>query len=360
VRGVTEPILIAQPAVGDEELAAVAAVLRSRLLAQGAEVAAFEAEFSALVDQRHCIAVSSGTTALYFALVALGVGPGDEVIVPSFTFAATAHSVSLTGARPVFADVREEDFCLDPRDVELRVGPRTAAVVVVHLYGQSADIEALSGVCRRHGVALVEDAAQAHGASYAGRPVGSLGVAAAFSFYATKNMTTGEGGMVVVADDSVADRIRLLRNQGMRQAYRHETVGQNARMTEMAAAMGRVQLRRLADLNALRRANACVYADLLPAGLRLPLEISGRRHAWHQFTVRVARRDLVAHRLSDEGIQTGVYYRVPVHRQPSYDDGSELPVTDLLAAEGLSLPVHPGIQRRDVERVVAAMQSAVL
>jgi perosamine synthetase len=355
-----EPIAIARPAIGDMEVAAVTAVLRSGSLVQGSEVAAFESEYSALVAGRHCIAVASGTSALHLALSAIGVGRGDEVIVPSFTFAATAHAVSMAGARPVFADVRVDDFCLDAADVESRIGPRTVAVVAVHLYGQPGDIDALAAVCSRHGVALVEDAAQAHAASYDGRPAGSLGLAAAFSFYATKNMTTGEGGMVVVEEEAVARRVRSLRNQGMLESYHHEVVGQNARMTEMAAAMGRVQLRRLPDLNAVRRNNAHAYADALPAGVCPPVEHAGRRHAWHLYTVRVSGRDAVAARLAGQGIQNGVYYRVPVHRQPSYDDRSELPVTDRLATEVLSLPVHPGVGRRDVERVVVALQQAVL
>ena len=359
MRGVPEPILIAQPAIGDDELAAVASVLRSGSLAQGAQVAAFEAEFSALVADRQCIAVSSGTAALQLALAALGIGAGDEVIVPSFTFAATAHAVTMTGARPVFADVRSDDFCLDADDVERRVSPSTVAVVAVHLYGQPGDFGALSAVCRRHGLALVEDAAQAHGASYAHRPAGSLGAAAAFSFYATKNMTTGEGGMVVVDDDSVARRVRLLRNQGMAAPYVHELAGQNARMTEMAAAMGRVQLRRLPQLNAARRANAQAYDDLLPTGVLKPVELPDRGHAWHAYTLRVGDRDEVVERLLSRGIHTGVYYRTPVHRLPSYDDKADLPVTDRLVTEVLSLPVHPGVGRADIERVVDALQAAL-
>ena len=358
VRGVAEPILIAQPAIGDDEVAAVSCVLRSGSLAQGMQVAAFEAEFARLVGGRECIAVSSGTAALQVALVALGIGAGDEVIVPSFTFAATAHAVALTGATPVFADVRADDFCLDAADVEQRVNTRTAAVVAVHLYGQPADVDALSAVCRRHGLALVEDAAQAHGASYGGRPVGSLGAAAAFSFYATKNITTGEGGMVVVEDATVARRVRLLRNQGMPEPYRHELIGHNARMTDIAAAMGRVQLSRLPELNAARRANARAYTESLPADVCRPAELAGRCHAWHQYTVRVDDRDGVAAHLGEQGIHAGVYYRVPVHRQPAYDNSDPLPVTDRLASEVLSLPVHPGVSRAGVERVVAAFGQA--
>src|SRR3954468_13271025 len=359
VRGVVEPVRIAQPSIGDAEVSAVTSVLRSRSLVQGAEVAAFEEAFASDVEGRPCVAVSSGSAALQLALTAMGIGPGDEVIVPSFTFAATAHAVSLTGARPVFADVRIDDFGLDAADVAGRIGARTAAVVAVHLYGQAGDMRGLSEVCRRHGLALVEDAAQAHGAAYAGRPVGSLGQAAAFSFYATKNMTTGEGGMVVLADEDGARRVRLLRNQGMLEAYRHEMIGHNARMTDFAAAMGRVQLGRLAELNRARRKNALAYDGAL-AGVTKPLELPNRVHAWHHYTVRIAaERDVVASKLAQQGIQTGIYYRSPVHTQPAYDDKSELGVTAQLATEVLSLPVHPGVGPGEVDRVVAAVHHAL-
>jgi len=356
---VREQILIAQPAIGEAEIAAVTSVLRSQALVQGQQVAAFEDEFASLVAGRRCVAVASGTAALHLALAALGIGPGDEVIVPSFTFAATAHAVSLTGARPVFADVSADDFCLDAADVAGRISPRTAAVVAVHLYGQPGDMSGLSDVCARNGLALVEDAAQAHGAGYEGRPAGSLGQAAAFSFYATKNMTTGEGGMVVLADEDGARRVRLLRNQGMLEAYRHEVVGHNARMTDFAAAMGRVQLGRLSELNRARRTNASAY-DRALTGVDKPIEHPNRVHAWHHYTVRVAtERDAVASDLARQGIQTGIYYRAPVHTQPAYDDPTELPVTARLADEVLSLPVHPGVGAGAVDRVIAALQSAL-
>ena len=217
-------------------------VLRSGRLVQGQEVAAFEEEFAAIVGGRTCVAVNSGTSALHLGLLAAGIGPGDEVIVPSFTFAATANAVAMTGATPVFADIEPDTFCLDPDAVAAAVTSRTAAVIPVHLYGHPAPWDGLAGVAERHGLLLLEDAAQAHAASYDGIPVGALGDVAAFSFYATKNMTTGEGGMVVCQDEDVARRVRLLRNQGMEQRYRNEIAGLNNRMTDLAAAMGRVQL----------------------------------------------------------------------------------------------------------------------
>ncbi|MEO5679235.1 MAG: DegT/DnrJ/EryC1/StrS family aminotransferase, partial [Acidimicrobiales bacterium] len=249
--------------VGNEEQEAVRAVLAGGKLAQGPKVAELEASFSLLVAGRECVAVSSGTAALHLALVAHGIGAGDEVIVPSFTFAATANAVCLAGAEPVFADIDPATYCLDPTAVAAAVTSRTAAIMPVHLYGQPADMGALRSVARRHGLLVVEDAAQAHAAADDGRPAGALGDAAAFSFYATKNMTTGEGGMVVTADRQAARRVRLLRNQGMERPYEHEVVGYNLRMTEIAAAMGIVQLGRLPGFTEKRQANARVLDEAL-------------------------------------------------------------------------------------------------
>jgi perosamine synthetase len=208
-------VRLARPQIGDEELAAVAAVLQSGSLAQGAEVAAFEREFSKTVAGRPCVAVNSGTSALHLGLLAAGIGPGDEVVVPSFSFAATANAVVLTGATPVFVDVEPDYYCLDPSAVAAAVGPRTAAIVPVHLYGHPADMRRLGAIAERHGLLIVEDCAQAHLGSFDGRPVGTFGSAGAFSFYPTKNMTSGEGGMVVCADEDIARTKRHLRNQGM-------------------------------------------------------------------------------------------------------------------------------------------------
>ena len=219
------------------------------MVVQGPEVLAFEEEFSAIVDGRHCVAVNSGTSALTLTLMAMGIGRGDEVIVPSFSFAATANAVRLVGAEPVFADIEPATFNVDPRAVESLVGPRTAAIMPVHLYGLGCDMAALGVIAERHGLGVVEDAAQAHGAQVDGRPVGSLGTAGCFSFYPTKNMHSLEGGMVTTADAELARTVRLLRNQGMEQRYANEIVGANMRMTDVAAAVGRAQLGRLADWN---------------------------------------------------------------------------------------------------------------
>ena len=315
----------------------------------------FEEEMSSEVDGRTCIAVSSGTSALHLMLLAFGIGPGSEVIVPSFTFAATANAVRLAGGEPVFADVRFDDFCLDIDDVRSRVTDRTAAVLTVHLYGQTGDMGDIAAFCAQRGLALFEDAAQASGARYEGRPVGTLGTAAAFSFYATKNMTTCEGGMVVVDDESAARTIRLLRSQGMAASGTLELVGHNARMTDVAAAIGHVQRRRLVELNGTRRQHAARYDDAL-RGMLTPAELEGRTHAWNQYTVRIPEgRDAVADALRTTGVQSAVYYRAPLHRQSMYDSPARLPVTDRLASEVLSLPVHPGLTEADVDHVAGAV-----
>jgi len=340
--------------VGDEETAAVTAVLRSGRLVQGQEVAAFEDEFAAIVGGHTCVAVNSGTSALHLGLLAAGIGPGDEVIVPSFTFAATANAVAMTGATPVFADIEADTFCLDPDAVAAAVTSRTAAVLPVHLYGHPVRWDGLAGIAERHGLLLLEDAAQAHGASYDGIPVGALGDMAAFSFYATKNMTTGEGGMVVCRDDATARTVRLLRNQGMEQRYRNEIAGLNNRMTDLAAAMGRVQLRRLAGWNEERRAIAASYDEQL-TGVVTPVVAPKAEPVWHQYTVRSTDRDALAARLDARGIDSAVYYPVPTHRLPAYDLDLELPETERAAREVLSLPIRPGLTGDEVARVVAAV-----
>ena len=350
----------AKPIIGDDERAAVDRVLQSGMLAQGPEVAAFEAEFSEVVAGRYCIAVNSGTSALHLALLAAGVRPGDEVIVPSFTFAATANSVVLTGATPVFADI-DDFFCLDPDAVEAAITPRTRAIMPVHLYGHPAAMDRLSAIASARGLLLFEDAAQAHAAALAGTPVGAFGIAAAFSFYPTKNMTSGEGGMVVTADDEVARQVRLLRNQGMEVRYHNEIVGFNTRMTDIHAAIGRVQLTKLAGWTAQRQANAAAL-DAGLHGVMIPKIASGATHVYHQYTIRVPGhdREAFAEQLSGRGVGTGVFYPVPNHELPSlarYAVGVDLPCTSLAAAECLSLPVHPSLSAQDLERIIEAVNA---
>jgi dTDP-4-amino-4,6-dideoxygalactose transaminase len=352
-------IPIARPLIGDEERAAVDRVLSTGSLAQGAEVAAFEAEFSDLACAgRTAVAVSNGTAAIHLLLRAHGIGPGDEVVVPSFTFVATANAVLHAGATPVFVDIDPATFTVAPDAVEAAIGPRTSAVLAVHLYGQTADADALGAICHRRGLALLEDAAQAHLATFDGRPAGTLGQGATFSIYPTKNMTTGEGGMVVVADEQVARTLRLLRNQGMESTYAHEIVGYNERMTDIAAAIGRVQLRALAGRTAVRQAHAARFDESLE-GVTTPSVRPGSAHVYHQYTVRAADREGLMGRLEARGVQSRVYYPTPVHRLPPYREagGPPLPETDRAAAEVLSLPVGPHLSEDDVATVIEAVNA---
>lgn len=358
-------IPVGLPLLGDEERAAVDRVLASGMIAQGPEVERFENEFgAALVGGRPCVAMSSGTSGLHLGLLACGVGPGDEVVVPSFTFAATANAVALTGAIPVFADIDLGTFGLDVASVKEVLSERTVAVMPVHLYGHPADLDGLTALCEQHDLMLFEDAAQAHGAAWHGRPVGSFGVMAMFSLYPTKNMTSGEGGMVAADDPDVLRSMRLLRNQGMLRRYENEIVGFNARMTDIHAAIGRAQLVKLPRWNETRRANAAFLTRHLE-GVIVPTVADGAVHVFHQYTVLVdgdaSERDRMALAIEEEhGVGTGVYYPTPLHELPSlrrYAPRTDLARTQTAAARCLSLPVHPGLSPHDLETVVTAVNA---
>ncbi|WP_353112146.1 DegT/DnrJ/EryC1/StrS family aminotransferase [Microbacterium sp.] len=352
----------AKPIIGDEEREAVDRVLRSGMVAQGPEVAAFEQEFSAhFVQGRPSVAVNSGTAGLHLGLLAAGVGPGDEVIVPSFTFAATGNSVALTGATPVFADIEPETFTLDPVAVAAAITPRTKGILPVHLYGHPARMRELEALASERGIALYEDAAQAHGASLDGRPVGTFGEFAMFSLYPTKNMTSGEGGMVSTATDELARMVKLLRNQGMERQYENEVIGFNARMTDIHAAIGRVQLNKVDAWTRTRQDNAA-FLDANLRGVVVPPVADGAVHVYHQYTIRVADdRDGFVRALKDEhSVGAGVYYPIPNHRLPSlahFAPGLDLPETERAAREVVSLPVHPSLSPDDLERIVAAVNT---
>jgi perosamine synthetase len=302
--------------------------------------------------------VNSGTAGQHLGLLASGVGPGDEVIVPSFTFAATANSVALTGATPVFADIEPNHFCLDPADVAAKVTERTVGIMPVHLYGHPANMTAFEELAAARGLALYEDAAQAHGASLAGRKVGTFGRFAMFSLYPTKNMTSGEGGMVSTGDAGVERMLRLLRNQGMEKQYENEVVGFNARMTNIHAAIGRVQLTKVLGWTEARRRNAA-FLDAELEGVVTPAVAAGAEHVYHQYTIRVPEdRDGFATALREQyRIGSGVYYPIPNHRLPSFGLEIDLPETERAAREVLSLPVHPSLSEGDLERVVAAVNA---
>ncbi|MFZ1382636.1 MAG: DegT/DnrJ/EryC1/StrS family aminotransferase [Scrofimicrobium sp.] len=353
----------AKPIIGEEEVEAVSAVLRSGMVAQGPQVAAFEEEFSEQVaDGAFAVAVNSGTSALHLMLLAAGVGPGDEVIVPSFTFAATANSVAIAGASPVFVDIEPEFFCMDPVAVEAAITERTKAIMPVHLYGHPAAMDQFGVLANRYGLVLFEDAAQAHGASLNGRRVGTFGVAAGFSLYPTKNMTAGEGGMITTSDAEVARRARVLRNQGMEKQYENELVGLNNRMTDIHASIGRVQLGKLKDWTARRQANAAFLNENLE-GVVVPPVAPGAVHVYHQYTVRAdaSERDRMVQAMKEEYlVGSGVYYPIPNHRLPSLEGfapGLDLPETERAAKEVISLPVHPSLSQGDLERIVEAVNA---
>jgi perosamine synthetase len=353
----------ARPVIGAAEIEAAVRVLRSGMVVQGPEVAAFEREFGELVAGRHCVAVNSGTSALQLSLLALNIGRGDEVIVPSFSFAASANAVRLVGAEPIFVDIEPGSFCLDPDAVLAAITPRTAAIMPVHLYGHPAAMDRIMAIAGRHGFAVVEDAAQAHGAALGGTPVGAFGNAGCFSFYPTKNMHSLEGGMVTTEDAELARTLRLLRNQGMEQRYANEIVGANMRMTDVAAAIGRVQLRQLPEWTEQRRANAKVLDASLRA-VTVPPVADAARHVYHQYTVRVpGDRDAFQAALTARGVGNAVYYPTPIHRLRPYltEAGTpgdwQLPQTDRAAAEVVSLPIFPSLTPRELDRIADAVNS---
>ena len=354
----SELIPAAKPLIGEEERAAIDRILQSGMLAQGPEVASFEDEFSAVVAGRNCVAVNSGTSGLHVALTAVGIGQGDEVIVPSFTFAATANSVAVTGATPVFVDIDPQTFNIDPIAIEAAITPRTRAIQPVHLYGQPASMKEIMAIAARHDLLVIEDSAQAHMASLNGTPVGAFGVAGVFSFYPTKNMTSGEGGMITTADDAIARQCRLLRNQGMEKRYENEVVGFNTRMTDIHAAIGRVQLRKLAGWTAQRRSNA-KFLDENLKGVVIPYIAPGAFHVYHQYTIRIIGhdRDSFAAEMTSRGVGNGVYYPTPVHLLPSFGHTFDLPETTLATKEVISIPVHPSLSSGELETIVSVINS---
>jgi dTDP-4-amino-4,6-dideoxygalactose transaminase len=346
--------------------ALVLQVLHSGQLAQGPMVARFEAAFREISGTTHAVAVNNGTTALELALEATGVGPGDEVITTPFTFGATVNSILARGATARLVDIRADDFTIDATATEQAVGPRARAIVPVHLYGHPADLPALVELAESSGAVIVEDAAQAHGAAVAGRPVGSFGLGC-FSLYATKNLTTGEGGVVTTDDDALADRLRTIRNQGMGQRYAYDMPGHNYRMTDLHAAVGVAEIQHLPARTERRRTNATQLTTGLAGieGLTTPIEQPGRTHVYHQYTVRVgpaARldRDTLAKELEARGVGSGVYYPRALHeydcfrRHPRVIVGP-VPEAERAGREVLSLPVHPWLSDADLDRITTTI-----
>jgi dTDP-4-amino-4,6-dideoxygalactose transaminase len=370
------PAVLAQQRVGfvalerqhariENELSeAFARLLGSSAFTLGTELEQFEAAFAEYSEVEHCIGVASGTAALSLMLRAYGVGPGDEVIVPGHTFIASALAVAHVGARPVLCDVQEGTGLIDPAAVRAAVGPRTVAILAVHLYGQACDMDALESIARIHGLLLLEDAAQAHGARYRGRRVGSLGAAAAFSFYPSKNLgALGDGGAVCTGDSDIAARVRRLRHLGQRGKGEHVDLGYSERLDGLQAALLRVKLPYLDGWNEARRTHASYYQELLGSQVRLLEEGPDSPCIYHLFPARFTDRDAVAAELRSRGIETGVHYAPAVHGHPAWASAppryGELPIAESWAAHELSLPMHPDLRPDELERVADAVADAV-
>lgn len=372
---VRDMIRINQPVIGKEEIDAVVDVLKSGILTEksgmGPKVLEFERNFAKFVEAKNAIAISSGTAALHSALMVSGVGPDDEVIIPSFTFPATAGVVLMTGATPVFADIDEHTYCMTTEAVESVLSRKTKAMIIVDLYGLPADLDPLLKLAHDRGITTIEDAAQAHGASYNGRKIGSLCEITCFSFYAGKNMTTGEGGMITTNDDDITNQLRMVRSHGEQRPYWVARLGHNYRMTEIAAAIGVAQLRKLPQFLERRRANAEYLNDKLSMLGKIipPKEPQGRRHSWHLYTVRLrganaGKRNKVVDRLRAKNIEATVYYETPVHVNPLYKDmpaskRSGLMETEKAARQIFQLPVHPNVEESELEFIAETVRRVI-
>lgn len=357
-------IPIASPALGPEEIRAAVKVLKSGNLTQGKSVHEFEDKFSSFIGTKHGVACSSGTAALQVGLEALGVKEGDEVITTPFTFIATGNSIIYNGAVPVFSDIDSRTFNIDPVKIESKITEKTKAVMVVHLYGQPCDMASIVKICRDNDLLLIEDSAQAHGAEYKGKRVGSFGNLSTFSFYATKNMVTGEGGMILTDNDAVAEKSKVIINQGQVGKYDHVLIGYNYRMMDMQGAIGLVQLGKLAKMNSQRGRNARFLGKELGKldWVEVPYVSKGVKHVWHQFTIKVQaglRDDLFEH-LNSNGVGARIYYPTPVHMQPAYKSlGYEVgtsPVAESVSKQVISLPVHPTLKKAELNKIVAVME----
>lgn len=357
-------INISTPILGNEEIEAVKDVLRSGILTQGPKVKEFEEEVASYIGTQQAIATNSGTAALHIALLTAGIGEGDEVITTSFSFIASANVILFCGAKPVFADIDERTFHINPYLIKDKITPKTKAILVVHLYGQPCEMGEIVNICKEHNLVLIEDACQAHGAEYQNKKVGSFGIGC-FSFYPTKNMTTGEGGMITTSDDDIAEKARMIANHGQRERYLHEILGYNYRMTEISAAIGLYQLKKLDEFTAKRVENATLLTEGIGVikGLIPPFIAQKVKHVFHQFTIRVTpdfgiSRDELRQKLRERDIIAGLYYPLPIHKQPvyrklGYDD--YLPNSEKAATEVLSLPVHPGLKKEDIKAIIRAL-----
>lgn len=358
-------IPIANPIIEDDEIQEVVKVLKSGFIAQGPKVAEFEEKFADYVGTKYAVAVSSGTTALHLALLAAGVGEGDEVITTPFSFAATGNSVLYTGAKPIFVDIDPLTYNINPEKISEAITSKTKAILPVHLYGQPADMDMISEIASENGLFVIEDAAQAHGATYNGKMVGALGDMACFSFYPTKNMTTSEGGIVTTDNKELADKIRILRAHGEKERYKHSVLGYNFRMTDICAAIGLVQLTKLDKFNQKRIENAAYLSEHINEieGIKAPYIMEGVQHVFHQYTIRVEKgsRDEWMKFINENGVGTGIHYPIPIYKQELYQNlgfDDNCPEAEKAANEVLSLPVHPRLEAEDLEKIVQVLEEA--
>ncbi|MCD7781129.1 MAG: DegT/DnrJ/EryC1/StrS family aminotransferase [Methanosphaera sp.] len=357
-------INIAKPIISDEEIEAVTEVLKSGMLAHGPRVEAFQKEFSNYVDADYGVATSSGTTALHTVLLACGIKPGDEVITTPFTFAATANSVLYSQATPVFSDIDPVSFNLDPEKIEEKITDKTKAILPVHLYGQPADMDPIMEIAQKYDLRVIEDAAQAHGAMYNNKKIGSIGDMGCFSFYPTKNMTTGEGGMVTTNDADLAERAGMIRSHGESKRYEQSLLGYNYRMTDIAASIGLVQLKHVDEFNTKRNENAKYLNEGLSdvEGVTTPEIVDGNYHVFHQYTIRVSsKRDEFKDYLNDHEVGTGVHYPIVLYKQPYYSAAGfsgDCPVAEECASQVISLPVHPSLTQDELDTVIETVKAA--
>lgn len=350
-------IYIAKPYIGEEEKRLVLEVLESGMLAQSSKVAALEEAFEEVCGVKHAIATTSGTAALHAALLANDIGHDDEVITTPFTFISSANSILFTGAKPVFIDIEEDTFNIDPKLIEAAITRKTKAILPVHLYGYVCDMDAIMAIAEKYNLVVIEDACQAVGATYKGKAAGSWGTGT-FSLYATKNVMSGEGGMITTDSNEIAEKCKLIRNHGMKVRYHHDMLGYNYRMSDLHAAIGLAQIKRIEKFTKIRQANAAYLTENITSVIT-PKVKPGYEHVWHQYTIRIdgdRDRDLAVKKLNDAGIGTGIFYPIPVHKHDYMREivgDYELPVSEKLSKQVISIPVHPQVTQADLEKIVA-------